>query len=124
MFFSVKSSIKIGNKVYTPCICYEAGEMLAPTIEKLVRDGKARIHNNRVFFQNGKILEKKADEPDCDKCDNNLGKGYCAGNSKNGLVDTTGEGKCFEKSKKSKSEKKAPVDDEIPSPEEIADEGF
>ena len=93
MFFSVKSSIKIAGKVYSPCICYEAKEVLAPTIEKLAKDGKARIHEERVYFQNGKILEKKV------------------------VVE--------EKPKKTKKEKAVPavdtVEEDIPSPEEIAD---
>lgn len=117
--------MKIGGKVFTPCICYEAKEVLAPTIEKLVREGKARIYEERVYFQNGKVLEKKA-EPEqaksCKECDNNLGKGKCLGSSENGLVDTTGELKCFEK--KGKKGKKVPTVDtveDIPSPEEIAD---
>lgn len=118
MFFSVKTTLKIAGKVYSPCICYEAKEVLIPTIEKLSNEGKAVIHSNKVFFQNGKILKK-----DCSICDNNLGKGVCAGNSKNGLVDTTGELKCFEKKrKKAKKEEVVPLE-EIPSPEEIA-EGF
>ena len=57
MFFSVKTTLKIAGKVYTPCICYEAGEVLKPTIEKLVAEGKAYTYPQRVFFQNGKVLE-------------------------------------------------------------------
>lgn len=125
MFFSIKSSIKIGNKVYTPCVCYEASEVLIPTIEKLVAEGKAYKYEERVYFQNGKVIEKKSGTSLCDECNNNLGKGVCLGNSKNEMVDTTGEGKCFEKkSKKAKKEKTVPVDEteeDIPSPEEVAD---
>ena len=121
MFFSVKSPIKIAGKVFTPCICYEVKEVLVPTIEKLVAEGKARTYPERVFFQNGKVIEKK-----CEVCDNNLGKGVCLGNSKNEMVDTTGELKCFEKKGKKKEKTVPAVDtvEDIPSPEEIADEGF
>lgn len=64
MFFSVKTTLKIAGKVYTPCICYEAGEVLKPTIEKLVAEGKAYTYPQRVFFQNGKVLEgMKAEAP-------------------------------------------------------------
>lgn len=57
MFFSVRTTLKIAGKVYTPCICYEAVEVLKPTIEKLVAEGKACMYPQRVFFQNGKVLE-------------------------------------------------------------------
>lgn len=56
MFFSVKTSVKILGKVYTPCICYEASETLAPTIEKMVAEGKAYAYPEKVAFQNGKVL--------------------------------------------------------------------
>jgi hypothetical protein len=131
MFFSVKYSVKIAGKVYSPCICYALPETLRPTIEKLIKEGKAYTYDHKVFFQNGKVLEKKESKKtdSCEECDNSLGNGKCLGSSKNGLVDTTGEHKCFEK--KGKKEKKVPRADtvvDIPSPEEIADnldsEGF
>lgn len=92
MFFSVKTSIKIAGKVYSPCICYEAKEALIPTIEKLVADGKAYSFKERVYFQNGKVLEKKSVVKD------NL-------------------------TAKTKKVKKGTKEEDIPSPEEIA-EGF
>lgn len=98
MFFSVNETIKIAGKVYSPCICYEAKEVLIPTIEKLSKEGKAVIHSNKVFFQNGKILKK-----DCSTCNE--------------------ECKCSDKKqKKAKKEEVVPLE-EVPSPEEIA-EGF
>lgn len=36
------------------------------------------------------------DEKDCEGCKNYLENGVCMGNSKNELVDQTGEKKCFE----------------------------
>lgn len=64
MFFSVKTSLKISGKVYTPCICYVLTENLIPTIKKLVNEGKATIYKEKVAFQNGKVLpsvkERKA----------------------------------------------------------------
>ncbi len=98
MFFSVKTSIKIADKVYSPCICYEAKEALIPTIERLVADGKAYSFKERVYFQNGKVLVKKPEEIPYE------------------------EPKSLEK--KGKKEKKVPQADtvaDIPSPEEIAD---
>lgn len=100
MFFSVKTSIKIADKVYSPCICYEAKEALIPTIEKLVADGKAYSFKERVYFQNGRVLVKKVPQ----------------------LDTVSEEPKCFEK--KGKKEKKVTQIDtvtDIPSPEEIAD---
>ena len=59
MFFSVKSSVKIAGKVYTPCVCYALPDVLAPTINKMVAEEKAYIYDHKVAFQNGKVLEKK-----------------------------------------------------------------
>lgn len=60
MFFSVKTALKIGGKVYIPCICYALPDVLVPTVDKLVSEDKARKYDKPVFFQNGKVLEKKA----------------------------------------------------------------
>lgn len=62
MYFSVKSSVKIAGKVYTPCICYPLSEFLTPTVNKMVEEGKAVIYKDKVFFQNGKVLVKKPKE--------------------------------------------------------------
>ena len=62
MYFSVKSSVKIAGKVYTPCICYPLSEFLTPTINKMVEEGKAVIYKDQVFFQNGRVLVKKPKE--------------------------------------------------------------
>lgn len=62
MYFSVKSSVKIAGKVYTPCICYPLTEFLTPTINKMVEEGKAVIYKDKVFFQNGRVLVKKPKE--------------------------------------------------------------
>ena len=100
MFFSVKTPTKIAGKVYTPCVCYPLPDVLKPTIDKMIEEGKAYIYNNKVFFQNGKVLEKKEDKP------------------------------VIAEKKKAKKEKTVPVKDVkklaeeaeiIPSPEEIAD---
>lgn len=92
MFFSVKSAVEIAGKVYTPCVCYPLPDTLKPTINKMIEEGKAYSYTNKVFFQNGKVLEKKAVET---KPDNT------------------------KKSKKTKKEETK--EEEIPSPEEIAD---
>ena len=60
MFFSVKTAMKIGGKVYIPCICYDLPDVLVPTVDKLIAEGKARKYDKPVFFQNGKVLDKKA----------------------------------------------------------------
>lgn len=61
MFFSVKSSVKIAGKVYTPCICYALPEVLVPTIEKMAKEGRAYIYEHKVAFQNGKVIVKKVE---------------------------------------------------------------
>lgn len=102
MFFSVKASIKIAGKVYKPCICYKVTDILELTINKLVAEGKAETHKDYVYFCNGKIMEKKEEV-------------------KEKLTSDTSK-----KSKKAKKE--VTVNEDIPSPEEIADnldnEGF
>jgi hypothetical protein len=93
MFFSVKTSTKIAGKVYTPCVCYPLPDVLKPTIDKMIEEGKAYTYDHKVFFQNGKVLEKR------EVVKENL---------------TTDTGK---KPKKVKKE----VEEDILSPEEIAD---
>lgn len=55
-FFSVKKQMKIGNKVYIPCICYPVQRFLEFTVDKLVSEGKAEKYSEYVYFQNGKRL--------------------------------------------------------------------
>ena len=59
MFFSVKKSIKLAGKAYIPCICYPCPRFLELTVKSLEEKGIARIHNEYVSFQNGKIIETK-----------------------------------------------------------------
>ena len=59
MFFSVKTPVRIAGKVYMPCICYSLARNLEATIKSLEEKGKAVIHADTVFFQNGKIIEGK-----------------------------------------------------------------
>lgn len=58
MFFSVKSPMKILGKTYLPCICYDLTKVLGATVEKLVSEDKAVIHEKEVGFMNGKVLIK------------------------------------------------------------------
>lgn len=94
MFFSVKSSVKIAGKVYTPCVCYPVTDFLKATVDKMAKEDKAFLYEDRVFFQNGKVIEKKAVEAK--------------------PVET----------KKTKKAKKEVIEgeEEIPSPQEIADD--
>jgi hypothetical protein len=94
MFFSVKSSVKIAGKVYTPCVCYPVTDFLKATVDKMVKEDKASLYEDRVFFQNGKVIEKKEEpKPVIEK-----------------------------KSKKAKKEEIKEEEEEIPSPQEIADD--
>ena len=98
MFFSVKTPTKIAGKVYTPCVCYSLPDVLLPTIDKMVKEEKAYKFEHKVYFQNGKIIEKKP---------------------------VVKEDLTTEKPKKEKKAKALPPEevkeDEVPSPEEIAD---
>ena len=58
MYFSVKAPTKIMGKVYTPCVCYPVPDVLLPTVEKLVKEEKAYLFEEKVAFQNGKVLVK------------------------------------------------------------------
>ena len=66
MFFSVKQPIKMFGKKFIPCVCYTATKEMLATVEKLTAEGKATMYEEKVFFQNGKLLksasERKADE--------------------------------------------------------------
>ena len=59
MYFIVKRSLKIGGKLYKPCICYPMGERMLPTIKELKESGLTDYFEKPVFFQNGKLLVKK-----------------------------------------------------------------
>lgn len=66
MYFSVKQSVKIAGKAYIPCVCYPLPEALKLTVEHLKKEDKAEIYPDRVYFCNGKIVEKsevKEDKP-------------------------------------------------------------
>lgn len=60
MYFSVKKEIKLGGKVFIPCVCYPVTAPLELTVKKLAKEGRAVIYEERVFFQNGKVIEKKS----------------------------------------------------------------
>lgn len=59
MFFRVKEPIKIAGKTYIPCVCYPLPKFLELTVNDLVNKDKAVIYAERVFFQNGKVIEKE-----------------------------------------------------------------
>lgn len=60
MYFSVKTPTKIMGKVYTPCVCYPVPDVLLPTVEKMVKEEKAYLFEEKVAFQNGKVLVKNS----------------------------------------------------------------
>ena len=94
MFFSVKSPVKIAGKVYTPCVCYALTDYLKATIEKMAKEERAYIYDHKVAFQNGKVIQKKEEAQPVVK-----------------------------EKKKAKKEKvvEEVKEEEMPSPEEIAD---
>lgn len=94
MFFSVKSPVKIAGKVYTPCVCYALTDYLKATIEKMAKEERAYIYDHKVAFQNGKVIQKKEEAQPVIK-----------------------------EKRKAKKEKvvEEVKEEELPSPEEIAD---
>lgn len=59
MYFCVTTPVKISGKAFHTCICYKLTDTLKPTVEKLVKEGKATIFTEKKFFCNGKLVEKK-----------------------------------------------------------------
>jgi hypothetical protein len=51
--------MRIAGKTYIPCVCYPVTRMLELTVNKLEAEGKAVTYTERVFFQNGSVIEKK-----------------------------------------------------------------
>lgn len=60
MFFTVKTPIRIGGRLFRTCICYEVTPYLELTVQKLAKEGKVDIHEKFVYFCNGKPVEQKA----------------------------------------------------------------
>lgn len=98
MFFSVKNMIKIGGKAFRPCVCYELTPYLELTVKKLAEEGKVTIYDHRVFFCNGKVIEKKAE------------------------VEQPKPAKPAKPAKAKKEKVIEDTDEDIPSPEEIAED--
>ena len=65
MYFSVTRDIKIGGKVYRPCISYPVRPELMVTVKSLALQGKAIIREEDIRFANGAPVypKKKAEEP-------------------------------------------------------------
>lgn len=63
MYFSVRNQVKIGGKVYKPCICYKTeNDIIANTIENLVKKDLAVIYEEQRFFCNGKLVKTEAEK--------------------------------------------------------------
>lgn len=95
MFFSVNVPIKIGGKVFRPCICYEMTPYFELTVKKLAEEGKVTLYTKRVHFCNGKIVEDKP---------------------------VAKEAPATEKKSKRAKREVIEEEEEIPSPQEIADD--
>lgn len=63
MFFHVTREIKIGNKVYTPCVQYKLTKELEATVTDLVAKGRAVVLNEAVMFYNGAPAYPKKKAP-------------------------------------------------------------
>ena len=56
MYFTLKTPTRIGGKLYRTCICYEVTSYLELTVNKLVKEGKAELHEK--FEQVEKPVKK------------------------------------------------------------------
>lgn len=63
MFFHVTREIKIGNKVYIPCVQYKLTKELEATVQGLAKQNRAIILNDVVMFYNGAPVYPKKPEP-------------------------------------------------------------
>ena len=59
-YFTVNRPIKIEGRPFRPCICYEVTGYLDLTVQKLVQEGKAELHEHFVYFCNGKPVNENA----------------------------------------------------------------
>ena len=66
MYFSVIRDIKIGGKVYKPCISYPVRPELMATVKSLVLQGKAVMRDEDIRYANGAPVypKKKVQEPE------------------------------------------------------------
>ena len=62
MYFYVTRDIKIGNKVYIPCVQYKLTKELEATVQGLAKQNKAIILNEVVMFYNGALVYPKKPE--------------------------------------------------------------
>ena len=64
MYFSVIRDIKIGGKVYKPCISYPVRPELVATVKSLALQGKAVIRDEDIRYANGApVYPKPKKEP-------------------------------------------------------------
>lgn len=65
MYFTVTRDIKIGGKVYKPCVSYPLRPELTATVNSLVLQGRAIIRNEELRFANGApVYPKVKKEPE------------------------------------------------------------
>lgn len=67
MFFTVTRDIKIGGKVYKPCVSYPLRPELIATVNSLVLQGRAIIRNEELRFANGAPVYPKAKKAEPEK---------------------------------------------------------
>ena len=65
MYFTVTRDIKIGGKVYKPCVSYPLRPELTATVNSLALQGRAVIRNEELRFANGApVYPKVKKEPE------------------------------------------------------------
>jgi len=61
-YFSTKYTVVMMGVRYIPAVCYKLDETIAPTIEKLVEAGEAKMYPEKVRFVNGAPIAVKEPE--------------------------------------------------------------
>lgn len=58
VFFSVHTTMRIGEKKYTPCICYDVTGDIMATVVALKKAGKVDTYDKKVRFMSGAVVEE------------------------------------------------------------------
>jgi hypothetical protein len=61
-FFSVSQGIAIQGAKFHPAICYPLTPLLQPVVERMARDGTAKVYTERVRFVSGVAYPVKKPE--------------------------------------------------------------
>lgn len=57
-YFNVMEDIKIGHKLYVPCVSYPVTPNNELTIDKLSKEGKVEVTSYEAIFQSGRKINE------------------------------------------------------------------